>query len=103
MPLAGEDVSFNRKPKACAAEHDQPAIIAHAFGLRLNEDVPFSTQGMLQHNLRDYLIQPSFTATSSIPLPLPRLREYFFSCGLFQCSWTPRLASRAVAVAWFGS
>ena len=33
-------------------------------------------------------------ATSSIPSLLPRLREYFFSAALFQCSWTPRLESR---------
>ena len=37
-------------------------------------------------------------ATSSIPLPVPRLREYFFSSALFQCSWTPRLASRFTGV-----
>ncbi len=37
---------------------------------------------------------PCFSATNSIPLPAPRLREYFLSWGLFQCSWTPRLGSR---------
>ena len=34
------------------------------------------------------------TWNSSIPLALPRLREYFFSVGLFQCSNTPRLPHR---------
>jgi len=34
-------------------------------------------------------------ATSSMPSPLPRFREYFFSTGLFQCSCTPRLARRS--------
>ena len=36
-------------------------------------------------------------ATSSMPSLLPRLREYFFSAALFQCSWTPRLESRVPA------
>ena len=49
------------------------------------------------------LLAPSFTLTNSMPSPVPRLREYFRSCGLFQCSWTPRLVSRLVAVAWAGS
>jgi hypothetical protein len=31
-------------------------------------------------------------AISSMPSAAPRLREYCLSCGLFQCSWTPRLA-----------
>jgi len=33
--------------------------------------------------------------SNSIPLPVPRLREYCFFSGLFQCSWTPRLWSVA--------
>jgi len=41
--------------------------------------------------------------TSSIPLPVPRLREYCLSCGLFQCSWTPRLFRRTSFPLWLGS
>lgn len=32
-------------------------------------------------------------AINSIPFPVPRLREYFRSAALFQCSWTPKLCS----------
>ena len=34
------------------------------------------------------------SATNSMPAPVPRLRLYCLSVGLFQCSCTPRLDSR---------
>jgi hypothetical protein len=34
-----------------------------------------------------------YSAISSMPSPVPRFREYFFSLSLFQCSCTPRLDS----------
>lgn len=42
-------------------------------------------------------------AMSSIPFPVPRLREYFLSVALFQCSCAPRLARGFSAPGWFGS
>jgi len=48
-------------------------------------------------------LHTDFTPTNSMPSPVPRLREYLFSRGSFQCSWAPRLARRCVAVAWSGS
>jgi hypothetical protein len=51
----------------------------------------------------DGCLTAASTRTSSIPCPFPRFRLYWRSVGLFQCSWTPRLARRVVLVEWSGS
>src|SRR5208283_2663003 len=62
----------------------QPRTEGHAF--------PRALHHFTNRTIR-IAVYASFTLTSSMPAPLPRLRLYFLSAALFQCSWTPMLAS----------
>ena len=67
----------------------QPVSLPPARHLMIHRDV-FSPAGLF----RPTKGAPAAMVTSSIPLPVPRLRLYFLSAALFQCSCTPRLCKR---------
>ena len=60
---------------------------------RVEAGVP-GHSGLIGARLRVKAACAFMEPVSSIPWPVPRFREYFLSTALFQCSWTPRLASR---------
>ena len=93
--------------------HEATTIISEAAGDEANIIFGAVIDPRLDDEIRVTVIATGFgrrpteslsdTKSDSMPLPVPRLREYCLSVGLFQCSWTPRLASRSTLLAWSGS
>ncbi len=75
---------------SCCATVIQAALPSPVRVVYGAADVPTTVVGFPIRASR--LAADGLYLTSSMPLPVPRLREYFLSVGLFQCSWTPRLS-----------
>ncbi len=90
----------------CPGHPEPPVSPVH---LSESKSLPWSSLGTARNEYPDgpvkcgladrLLVKAPSIKMSSMPLPVPRFREYFMSIGLSQCSKTPRLCSRCVPVA----
>jgi SAM-dependent methyltransferase len=89
---AGQEV-FTKEIEAAGFEVlDRPDFLKENYLVRFRKVEP-SHKACRPPSKKDNGASGPSPRISSMPGPVPRLREYCLCCESFQCSWTPRLAS----------